>query len=322
MILATLLHFILPDDAPLADLWKGVGNNKTEGAMDPYREKMMVEFLRLLGKKYEGSIPSGIIFLPTKRLSVRGYGWAPTTWANPICEDYPYPLRWTTRPTEIWSDGLLVEYPGILLLSETMDTILSASPVSGFSFPVDRDLNEWYRVVGIITEEEAPETDTVKAGQGRKPAGLGLALIIPRTHPRHRPGDIGLLVEVYKRETMLRQDEPSLGPILYARIIRRVKISRGASELVRAPCSQVIGERTNDNQLWCVDGYDAHSAELNEQKTNKANGKPLDVDTKAKIRATLKAAQAAIQPGKLLDKLSFRRSPGGSSSMLPWGTGR
>lgn len=251
------------------------------------RELLMAEFWKLIGNdnNNDGSIPSGMIFLPGTRLSVPGFGWAPLTWMAHQEEPYPYPLSAPRYPTKLHhGKGLEVHCPGFILhaskegLSRLIEKQLIITPEPGetrsFNLVVSRGLHEWYRVTDADTSNTSSAQDLVEddLAQRLKESGsqpLRFGIILSRPRPVESPGEIGLLVELQK---------PRSQDMFYCRIIRRVEVSlippggiggfshdsiisadqKGLHILQRYTefgRTKIIGEAVADNQAWCVDGY-------------------------------------------------------------------
>ncbi|KAK8076985.1 hypothetical protein PG996_003155 [Apiospora saccharicola] len=249
-------------------------DSNAQAAIDQRRE-MMKDFLHLISKHCPGSIPAGIIFLPGERLKLPGYGWAPATWASGRNEDYPYPLSRMEHATELMPEGLVVRYPGIMLHCEELTLVLNHKMGQGFHFPVDRELNEWYQV-DLAKKNTLPRMDEIKAGRTNKKFNYMVAVIISRPRPKERLPDTALLVEVYDKSWRRQEKQVRHESIFYARILSRIKITRVSSVAWQESKDQVIGERTKDDQLWCVDDFASNQIrfkELEDKKRNRqANG--------------------------------------------------
>lgn len=231
---------------------------------------MMKDFLHLISKHCPGSIPAGIIFLPGERLKLPGFGWAPATWASGRNEDYPYPLSRMEHATELMPEGLIVRYPGIMLHCEELTLVMNHKMGQGFHFPVDRELNEWYRV-DLAKKNTLPRIDEIKAGQNNKKFNYMVAVIISRPRPKERLPDIALLVEIYDKAWRRQEKQARNESIYYARILSRVKITRVSSVPWQESKDQVIGERTKDNQLWCIDDFASNEMRVRELEDKKRN---------------------------------------------------
>ncbi|KAK7921577.1 hypothetical protein PG985_009599 [Apiospora marii] len=249
-------------------------DSKTQAAIDQ-RKEMMKDFLHLISKHCPGSIPAGIIFLPGEKLKLPGFGWAPATWASGRNEDYPYPLSRMDHATELMPEGLVVRYPGIMLHCEELTLVLGHKMGQGFHFPVDRELNEWYRV-DLAKKNTLPKIEEIKARRNNKRFNYMVAIIISRPRPKERLPDTALLVEVYDKSWRRPEKQVLKESIFYARILSRIKITRVSSVAWQESKDQVIGERTKDDQLWCVDDFASNQLrfkELDDKKRNRrANG--------------------------------------------------
>ncbi|KAK7947834.1 uncharacterized protein PG986_008720 [Apiospora aurea] len=292
IILSTLLNLDFRDttlDGPTRHK-----DPKTQDAIEQ-RKEMMKDFLQLISKHCPGSIPAGIIFLPGKRLKLPGFGWAPATWTSGRNEDYPYPLSRMEHPTELVPEGLLVRYPGIMLHCEKLATVTSQNS-QGFHFPVDRELNEWYRV-DLINENTLPKVADIEAGRTGRVFNYMLAVIISRPRPKERLRDVGLLVEIYESSWRRHERQVRNENIFYSRILSRVHISRVGPVSWREPSDQVIGERTREDQLWCVDDFTSNKTRFEElaakKKNRRGNGDKAKPNTTALKDGILNVAGSA-----------------------------
>lgn len=217
------------------------------------RENMMRELWDAFNETRPGFIPPGIIFLPGQRLSIKGYGWAPSTWMPRKEEDYPNPLGSVAFPAELHPRGLLVRYPGFLLHTENRKAILELpGPEGEFSFPSDGTFSEWYTAK---LDNWAPSN--IKAGLLRNDE-TPLAIILSRPRPRHLQ-EIGLLVDTDLAIKQQLPDASGIAKILPAHIICRVKVRRdNRHEMIGGDCFDpakfICGEVLDDSQRWYVDG--------------------------------------------------------------------
>lgn len=257
----------------------------TQEAIDQRRE-MMKDFLHLLSKHCPGSIPAGIIFLPGERLELPGYGWAPATWASSRNEDYPYPLSRMEHATELMPEGLVVRYPGIMLHCEELTLVMNHKMGQGFHFPVDRELNEWYRI-DLPKKNTLPRIEAIKASRVNKKFNYMVAVIISRPRPKERLPDTALLVEIYDKSWRRQEKQARHESIYYARILSRIKITRVSSVAWQESKDQVIGERTKDDQLWCVDDFVSNQIRFKELE-DKKRSRRLSRDQTRKNLDTLK----------------------------------
>lgn len=169
------------------------------------------------------AIPPGIIFLPGKKIYAQGFGWAPSTWLNADEIEYPDPLRTVDATTMLHPKyGLLVQYPGFLLHAKHRDQILRVAtthspPDRGFCFPVDRHLQEWYRV----TSADETANDYIEK---TKSAKSQLAIVLCRPRPKDSIPEIGLLVESWQVVPDPGHDE--MKRIFCTYVIHRVWVSR------------------------------------------------------------------------------------------------
>jgi hypothetical protein len=221
-------------------------------------EAMMKELWLLLDETSPGSIPSGIIFLPGKRMTTPGFGWAPESWMSGTKVDYPDPLSTMVSAAKLDKDkGLLVQYPGILLHAQNPNSILGTSQ-KPIQFPVDSTLLEFYEVEHADGSEVAKGTFLERA--------LDLAIILCRPKPREL-AEIALLVEIRREITQRGIGIQGSSKIYEVFIVRRVKIKRltGLNQLSQwmgyvhqanhEDDKFICGEVLDSDQKWYVDGY-------------------------------------------------------------------
>ncbi|KAK7425694.1 hypothetical protein QQZ08_007793 [Neonectria magnoliae] len=245
---------------------------KTSGQQGPDEEKLqelMSEFWKTVVKneKFQNCIPAGLIFLPGKKMTLRGFGWAPRTFLAADAIDPPDPFSILTKPTSLEIDGLIVECPGYLLhfddeaepnhesqiRAKIGDTIEGA----GFEFPIDNGFQEWYKV----TLAGFPNNGIIRTFAQRRNR---LAIITSRLSPRSKPPEIGLLVEVYKSDK----------GILYSQIVMRVQIERTEAKSMTYQFVQphpIFGEPL-EAQKWCVDGFQIDRTKSAEPSTTPSRG--------------------------------------------------
>ncbi|ORY59284.1 uncharacterized protein BCR38DRAFT_527229 [Pseudomassariella vexata] len=271
LALATLLNLNYKnteiENAGLIDPSQGKGRRVPDGL-----EKLAVEFWNLVQQQYNGSIPSGMIFLPGEKLNCKGFGWAPKTWLSAHEINYPDPLKvWKQATVLDRANGLKVQYPGFLLYPDSTKTrghILGTTVKTDFkgreakfSFPVDRSLNEWYSFKPA-DERNSDQLDRLQAAEST------LAIILSGPQPREWPREIALLVEVVGENSEAQGGRETL--VYHTHIIRRVLIWREASYLntdrERLRCKSgvfqdsgernvCLGEMLGPTQSWWVDGY-------------------------------------------------------------------
>lgn len=190
--------------------------------------------------------------LPPERLSLPGFGWAPTTWASRDREQYPYSLSGTDQRTEIHPEGLLIHYPGIILHSENLRTILKClakiRDPAKIEFPVCHDLHEWYEFF-ITDEGNQPKEGGIEKNRLRQKQPHILALILSRPRPKGHTPEIGLSVEIYDSRSTRQQIRGKDETTYYSRIISRIKISRTERNPSLDDEDQVIGELMVEDQL-------------------------------------------------------------------------
>ena len=227
----------------------------------------MKDFWTLIHRNYEGSIPAGLIFLPGDKMSLPGFGWAPSTWMSARDESYPYPLSMVGKPTELHEEGLLVQYPGFLLQCGDPHVILGSNwGKQGLTFPIDQYISEWYKVTSIgrgQAEDRAARKVLPRIFANTSPE---FGIILCRPKPREWPPEIGLLVEIYREAWKRKEPERVNRKYYYCQVIRRVWVSRIRTPVLpknyKLPSGRTgnppIGELMPENTLWYVDGYLEH----------------------------------------------------------------
>ena len=220
----------------------------------------MRDLWTLLDETCPGSIPPGIIFLPGKRLSLSGFGWAPRTWMSGQEVDYPDPLsNMVSAARLVPGMGLLVEYPGFLLHAKSPNTILwpNQRPIQ---FPSDSTLLDWYEVEQA---EDMKKSETPKGTIMERPEQF--AIILCRPKPRELP-EIALLVRVGREIIQRGFGGHRLSKVYQVRIVCRVRIKRELGvdhsarwkEFTRQSEKEedkfICGEVLDSNQKWYVDG--------------------------------------------------------------------
>lgn len=319
-----------------------------------WRERMMRDFWTLIHRSYEGSIPAGLIFLPGERLSVPGFGWAPTTWLSGKDEDHPYPLDVIGKPTELHQEGLLVQYPGFLLHGGDPYVVLRSNYVKeDLKFPIDQYLSEWYKATATKerTHDQAAQkimsrlrpTENIQTQPKRPQFGI----ILSRPKPREWPPEIGLLVEIYSEMSRRKEPQRVNRKIYCCQIIRRLWVSRATNQeeepeySFRLPRGEhkdsPIGELMPEHTLWYVDGYQ----DIDTREESRRPGAPGGAeDKKGSIKDNLDQnvsqklgyqfpgerrgvkSEAKNSVGGLPDRRNSKEVNGTSSSQIPAGSDR
>ena len=245
---------------------------KSEGDL----AKMMKELWTLLDEQSEGCIPSGIIFLPGKRLPEQGFGWAPLTWMSGQTIDHPDPLSIPHLGANIApGKGLSVRYPGFLLHSKQPDTVFwpEDEPIR---FPSDSTLLEWYEVEQADASMPSPK--------GKKLEKMRFAILLCRPKPRELY-EIALLVHIAREVPRKVHGSTFETKIYEAQIICRVRIKREIGidrESKWKEFSQrtddetkdfICGEELNSDQQWILDGYseDLHIGQIASDETTSSS---------------------------------------------------
>ncbi|KAK8045868.1 Het domain protein [Apiospora saccharicola] len=163
-------------------------------------------------------------------------------------------------PTELREEGLFVQYPGFKLYCNEIQRVLllDSNTLSryGFTFPVDSDFHEWYRVEAADEPNKRFMATLPLPGDEDKK----LTIIVSRPQPRERLPDIGLLVQVDEIASNVNEGDAQRTDTIYCKIISRVKIRRvqsGDNSVLRIQDNEVCyGEALSVNQKWVVDGFD------------------------------------------------------------------
>ena len=258
LALATMLNLDYRDRAAFARIGLPADNSGTVKKSEHDLEAMMKDLWLLLDETSPGSIPSGIIFLPGKRMTTPGFGWAPESWMSGQKIDYPDPLSTMVSAAKLDKDkGLLVQYPGILLHAQNPNLILGTSQ-KPIQFPVDSTLLEFYEVEHADGSEVAKGTFLERVHD--------LAIILCRPKPREL-AEIALLVEIRREITQRGIGNQGSSKIYEVFIVRRVKIKRltGLTQLSQwmsyvhqanhEDDKFICGEVLGSDQKWYVDGY-------------------------------------------------------------------
>lgn len=122
-------------------------------------------------------IPPAFIFLPGKRLTIKGFRWAPATWMGGWKIDFPDPLGLSSKPmlfprgydivhapSALTEGGFMVRYPGYRLQTTSLVSATESfrgDPISthslcsfrSFVFPSSDSLHEWYQVTPVSSNE-------------------------------------------------------------------------------------------------------------------------------------------------------------------------
>lgn len=254
LALATLLGLQVTKDSSDRITEAGMKNFATkerQGIPTTDLELLMKDFWTTMDRFQKGCIPPGIIFLPGTRMTLKGFGWAPKTFMTPNDIGHPNPLALLTQPTTLKSDhGLMLACPGFLLhFDKTALKIRTdiLSTTEKIRFPVDSSFLEWYHVT--------PDAEPGYAQyQGPSIRDSSLGIIMSRPSPRESPAETGLLVEIYKPETLAADEQK----IRFAQILFRVKIRREGPQPTEShfrDSNAIFGEIIPSTQKWCVDGY-------------------------------------------------------------------
>ncbi|KAG0648298.1 hypothetical protein D0Z07_5529 [Hyphodiscus hymeniophilus] len=201
----------------------------------------------------EGIIPPSIIFVPGKRLSMPGFGWAPKSWMVGHGDDggYPDPARIPSSPAKLMPDGrgLLVKFPGFILHAKDRNSVLRQNREE-FTFPRDNTLLDWYTVnisvdgvedIAFYRGEHHERKLAIILSGPRPQATPEIALLVELIEPKWRTNDVWYVS--WNRRVLIRRETRE-------RLINKNYIidSEGQEE------SLICGEVVDDNQKWCVDG--------------------------------------------------------------------
>lgn len=228
-------------------------------------DNLVCTFWQTLHNQYPGAIPSGMIFLPGDKANRLGFGWAPRTWLSAYEMDYPDPLNFWNKHTDLSPEkGLCVYYPGFLLYpnsSSSRSKILGTSVASEpFSFPVDQTLKEWYSFQRAYDTASDQSNEITRLEKEE----TQLAIILSRSLPRESPKEIALLVEVTSKDIHETNDETSdpNGFEFRCSIIHRIFIWRRADtsskdrdqfKIGGNGLDTCLGEVFSASQRWWVD---------------------------------------------------------------------
>jgi len=262
-------------------------------------DTMMKDFWLSLEESSPGSIPPGIIFLPGPRIQISAFGWAPRSWMLAHGPDYPDPVALSRKAAVLSPEyGLQVEFPGFLLHCEDRDAILGhQTNGTGFRFPCDSSLTEYYRVTWDETEEYSKQRGII--GEQRSE---DLAIILCRPRPGQFP-EIGLLVEIHTT----KQEKRDLGQDSVRRVFavymrRRVKVRRETGDLnlatkVREIMNRaheeqsriICGEILNEDQKWIVDCRIDSAKKISKEQVATRSATPV-----RSTRPSLSAKRSAV----------------------------
>ncbi|KAF2105388.1 hypothetical protein BDV96DRAFT_608286 [Lophiotrema nucula] len=222
-------------------------------------EQSMADLWALLDENSPGSIPSGIIFLPGNRLSLRGFGWAPNTWMSGESIDYPDPLEVAKMGARlVHHKGLNVHFSGFVLHARHTRTIFWPRTGEAVHFPSDSTLLEWYQI-----EKADNAAEKFKGKLLEKVRQF--AVILCRPKPRET-NEIALLVDITKTISRRMPGSPKERKVFEAYIICRVWIKRQIDfdrshkwrELIHRNDNEsdfICGEELDTDQEWYIDGY-------------------------------------------------------------------
>jgi hypothetical protein len=205
-------------------------------------DQRMARLLYMIDEEPTLGIPSGIIFLPSPKLPIKGYQWAPRTWLSKQSHPYPLfrPLRKTAR---LLKRGALVQFPGIILHCPT------ETPNSTFHVPLHETLHKWWKIQAVTDGEDWTEFWRNKVCEYNEPC-----IILSTSNPRDKY-EIGILV---KKKGMLSE-----GQIRWVEVLCRVwvrletdfvMLAKLSKEYMENPNRLMFGVRLKEDQEWCVDG--------------------------------------------------------------------
>jgi hypothetical protein len=201
----------------------------------------MCRFLSLLD--YIG-IPAGLIFIEGERLKEEGFRWAPSSWMNRLGQRFPYPMsKKRDHPSLLMRNGLLVQYPGIIL---TIPTILRGNTITIWT---EDDGMAWYKLeYGFQQGDDS--TDLPPWSYEREVEKWTPAVILCRL-PVNASPEIALLVSIVHS----RDDIKWAHRICLLRIksISSPGEIQEAQRLLHNDKGTVPGTVLRE-QKWCVDG--------------------------------------------------------------------
>jgi hypothetical protein len=288
--------------------------------------QMMCDFWRTITGVLPQAIPPGIIFLPGERLPQEGFRWAPKTWMSAVEIDHPDLLNNLDYATSLLPEGLLVQYPGFLLHCLDRRIIVKTDlDDTTFTFPVDRDLLEWYSVQRADKDKERTSHlyEILEDSNGKH---TQLAVILSRSRPKEMPAEIGLLVMIYEP---FQHEEIHKGAN-YCRIIHRVRVWRAKPLYTNGPVTKsnepeisqrdstgqpavdalpsilevpsemdrqiCIGEILDSNQKWVVDSF--KPPELPEPLESLDSGAPEEPERPTLLQREAEQSTGPGEPAK------------------------
>ena len=209
-------------------------------------------------------IPSGMIFLPGKRITREGFRWAPTTWmigktpeypdplANPKASPLPQGFSISVRHSVLTPRGLLVRYPGYRLhqSSRTEDGSAGKNALhSTFNFPTDVSLRQRCHVEMLEDDMNAEVISTLRNNESSQIQDV--AIICCRI-------DLGFTSEV----ALLVLVGSHTKGTLHCRWAARVRISLLSETTIASDpvvlldnniFLSIFGEVLPPDQLWTID---------------------------------------------------------------------
>lgn len=207
-------------------------------------------------------------------------------------EDYPFPLSTINSPTQLYDEGLLVQYSGFLLHFQNINIVLGDNLRGGgsFTFPVDRELHEWYTAEAVDRELHTVER-VREMWKDENSKSLQLAIIISRPRPKEAFPEIALLVVIYDIWRR-REIDRKMKEIYCCQIIHRLKIRRRrGNDDFKIPSNReddnCIGEILETEQQWHIDGF-----EIDRSMKAKMKG---EADADAPLPSSVESAVSSVK---------------------------
>lgn len=228
-----------------------VADGETQSIREKQLQLMACNFWKSIDSYYKGAIPAGLVFVPGRRISQKGFGWAPKTFMAPnaLCDPDPFYLL-QQQYTDLTELGLIISCPGILLHPEKSHRkkLLLSNNGIGFDLPLDPGSVERYHI-DIDHQDQLDENLT-----GIAESRSQLAIIMPRLPATETP-ERCLLTEIYKPDSepdkLIRMPGSN---IHFVHIRFAIWVRRPENKSYDPSENIIISARTDSKQKWCVDG--------------------------------------------------------------------
>jgi hypothetical protein len=201
-------------------------------------EHKMRQLLDEIARNSDQAIPAGLIFLSGRKLSGKGYSWAPASWLACPGSEFHY-LSESQLAGKLTPGGLEVMYPGFKL-HKIAGLQPDCETFNEISFPSDCSLKEWF-----VARDE-------KFSDYIKPEVKHLA-IITEEFPVKREPQLALIVNVLGRFAQTIRVQ-TLSTVTLRAEQDAHKILQLQRQLRNGLSQSFYGEVLNKAQVWCVDG--------------------------------------------------------------------